>query len=74
MPEFFGPEALRLNATFGDGTPISGEALDMVRKGTWAEATRFDWQAGHFLEIDNMLVAHGRMPFQGPRRVLVAMA
>jgi hypothetical protein len=69
-----GADALPLNATFGDGSPIPGEMLDIVRKSSWAEATAFDWQVGDFLVIDNMLVAHGRMPFEGARRVLVAMA
>ena len=68
------PDALPLNATFGDGTPIPTEMVDVIRKVSWSEATAFDWQDGDFLVIDNMLVAHGRMPFEGPRSVLVAMA
>jgi alpha-ketoglutarate-dependent taurine dioxygenase len=72
--EILGPDALPLNATFGDGGPIPDEMLDAVRQTSWSEATAFDWQVGDFLVIDNMLVAHGRMPFEGPRRVLVAMA
>jgi alpha-ketoglutarate-dependent taurine dioxygenase len=72
--ELLGADALPLNATFGDGTPIPAEMLDIVRKSSWAEATAFDWQVGDFLVIDNMLVAHGRMPFEGARSVLVAMA
>ncbi len=34
----------------------------------------FAWQAGDVLMLDNMLVAHGRSTFQGPRKVVVAMA
>jgi hypothetical protein len=33
-----------------------------------------DWVAGDVLLIDNVLVAHGRRPFEGSRRVLVAMS
>jgi hypothetical protein len=29
---------------------------------------------GDILMVDNMLVAHGREPFSGPRKILVAMA
>jgi hypothetical protein len=72
--ELVGPDALPLNATFGDGLPIPKEMMDVIRESSWSEATMFDWQVGDFLVIDNMLVAHGRMPFEGPRRVLVAMA
>jgi alpha-ketoglutarate-dependent taurine dioxygenase len=37
-------------------------------------AVCFAWQKGDLLMVDNMLVAHGRAPFTGPRRILVAMA
>ena len=72
--EVLDPDALPLNATFGDGSPIPTEMIDVIRKISWSEATVFDWQEGDLLVIDNMLVAHGRMPFEGDRRVLVAMA
>lgn len=34
----------------------------------------FPWQTGDVLMLDNMLTAHAREPFQGPRKVVVAMA
>jgi hypothetical protein len=34
----------------------------------------FTWSAGDILMLDNMLTAHGRMPYNGPRKVLVGMA
>jgi alpha-ketoglutarate-dependent taurine dioxygenase len=34
----------------------------------------FPWRAGDVLAIDNVLVMHGRKPFTGHRRVIVAMA
>lgn len=34
----------------------------------------FPWQRGDVLMLDNLLVAHSRNPFVGPRKIIVAMA
>jgi alpha-ketoglutarate-dependent taurine dioxygenase len=69
-----GEHGLPRDARFGDGRPIPVEQLDHVRAAYLAEQTTFGWEAGDVLALDNMLVAHGRTPYEGPRRVLVAMA
>ncbi|HSF42712.1 MAG TPA: TauD/TfdA family dioxygenase [Thermoanaerobaculia bacterium] len=61
------------NAVFGDDTPIEDWMLDEVRETTRREIRLFPWQQGDFLMVDNMLVCHGRMPFKGPRKILVSM-
>lgn len=62
------------NAFYGDGTPIEADALDEVRR-VYREATvTFPWQRHDLLMLDNMKFAHGRNPFKGNRRILVAMA
>lgn len=61
-------------ATFGDGSPIDPEMLDAIRATTKELIVRFPWQQGDLLVTDNMLVAHGRMPFVGPRKILVSMS
>lgn len=58
---------------YGDGESIEDSVLDDVRAAYAAETVREPWQEGDVLLIDNMLVSHGRDPYQGPRRVLVAM-
>ncbi|MET9686098.1 TauD/TfdA family dioxygenase [Streptomyces coeruleorubidus] len=58
---------------YGDGESIEDAVLDEVRAAFDAETVREPWQQGDVLIIDNMLVSHGRDPYQGPRRVLVAM-
>lgn len=67
------PELPR-NAYYGDGTPIEDVVLEEIRQIYREESTSFLWQAGDVLLVDNARVAHGRMPFSGPRRVVVAMA
>jgi alpha-ketoglutarate-dependent taurine dioxygenase len=59
---------------YGDGAPFESEALDHIRDVFARTEERVRWRAGDVLLLDNMLVAHGRRPYQGPRRVLVSMA
>jgi alpha-ketoglutarate-dependent taurine dioxygenase len=62
------------NAYFGDGRPIPPETITAVDK-AYAEASlALPWQPGNILIINNMLTAHGREPFTGTRRILVAMS
>ncbi|WP_447980432.1 TauD/TfdA family dioxygenase [Candidatus Nitrospira bockiana] len=69
-----GEEDLPRNVYYGDGAPLESSVLDEIRSVYDDLAVRFPWQEGDLLMVDNMLVAHGRMPFRGPRRILVAMA
>jgi alpha-ketoglutarate-dependent taurine dioxygenase len=72
--ELCGADGLPRNVYFGDGTPIEDGLLDEIRAVLAAEQVVFPWRAGDVLMLDNMLVAHAREPFSGPRKVLVAMA
>ncbi len=67
-------DELPQSVTFADGSPIPAEYVTQVRDRGLALAVDVDWQEGDLLVIDNVLVAHGRRPFTGPRRVLVAMS
>jgi amino acid adenylation domain-containing protein len=64
---------LPVNATYGDGTPLEDEALAAVRAAYQEATIAFPWQEHDLLLMDNMLMAHGRRPFGGPRRIVVAM-
>lgn len=62
------------NAYYGNGDEIEPAVLDAIRQAYASETVKFMWQAGDVLLLDNMLVAHGRMPFDGDRKMLVGMA
>jgi len=73
MLALFGEENLAYNTCYGDGTPIEDSVVADIRAAYRQETIEFPWQHGDILMLDNMLVAHGRNPFVGPRKVLVAM-
>jgi len=70
----FGDEALPNQTYYGDGKPIPPAVLEELRAAYLAEKTMFPWREGDVLMLDNMLCAHGREPFEGPRQVVVGMA
>ena len=71
--ESFGEERLPRQARYGDGAPIEAAELEEVRRAYRETAVDVDWQTGDVLVLNNMLVAHGRRPYSGPRRILAAM-
>lgn len=73
LVELFGPEHLPRNVCYGDGSPIEDEVMEEIGRVYEACAVRFTWQKGDVVMLDNMLVAHARDPFQGERKICVAM-
>ncbi|MCU0533544.1 MAG: TauD/TfdA family dioxygenase [Hydrococcus sp. Prado102] len=67
-------EDLPRNAFYGDGSPIESSVIEEINSIYQKEAITFPWKEGDILMLDNMLVAHGRKPFVGTRKVLVGMA
>lgn len=61
------------HATLGDGTPFTLAQLNQIHEVIDGATVRFRWQRGDLLLVDNLLITHGRMPFKGERRILVAI-
>lgn len=68
-----GIDSLPRNVYYGDGTPLEDEVVEEIGLLYERTAVRFPWQEGDLIMLDNMLVAHARDPFVGPRKIVVAM-
>jgi alpha-ketoglutarate-dependent taurine dioxygenase len=74
MLRTFGEDGLPRNTYYGDGSPIDPADLDVIRRVYREESIAFRWQDGDIAMLENLLVAHGRRPFCGPRKLVVGMA
>lgn len=72
--ERYEEEELPRTACFGDGSRIEAAMLDEIRDAYHQEEIIFTWETGDVLMLDNMLMAHGRKPYSGARKILVGMA
>lgn len=73
-PETSGEATLGNHVVFGDGREIDTADLQCIRDTSRQCEVLFPWHAGDVMVVDNILAMHGRKPFTGPRRVIVAMA
>jgi hypothetical protein len=69
---FLADEERGTQVTFGDGSPIPPDWIRHIQDVIWDHLVFFPWRQGDVLAIDNRIVAHGRMPFKGPRQIMVA--
>ncbi|QLE49536.1 amino acid adenylation domain-containing protein [Nostoc sp. C057] len=70
----FGDKKLPRNVYYGDGTPIEDSVIAEINEVYQQSQTSFTWQKTDILMLDNMLTAHGRNPYIGSRKLVVAMA
>lgn len=61
-----------MHATYGDGGEISTESVKHLIETIWSHLVIEPWHQRDVLAIDNRSTGHGRLPFAGPREVLVA--
>jgi alpha-ketoglutarate-dependent taurine dioxygenase len=69
----FGEEGLPYNTYYGDGERIETDVVEAIRQAYRDETIVFTWRDGDVLMMDNMSFAHGREPYEGERKVAVAM-
>ncbi|WP_375509763.1 condensation domain-containing protein [uncultured Nostoc sp.] len=69
----FGEQKLPRNVYYGDGTPIEDSVIAEINEVYQQSKISFPWHQGDILMLDNILAAHGRYPYIGQRKVVVAM-
>jgi alpha-ketoglutarate-dependent taurine dioxygenase len=69
----FAEEDLPRTCYYGDGSPIEDADMVEINAAYQAEEISFPWQKGDIMLLDNMLVAHARNAYQGPRKIYVSM-
>lgn len=60
-----------MHMLFGDGSEIPKSYIRNIEETIWNNIVIYPWKKNDVLAIDNLSTAHGRMPFEGKRQILV---
>jgi hypothetical protein len=63
-----------MHCTYRDGTESPREDLDVGRDVEWRHMVIEPWRRGEIVAIDNHSVSNGRLPYEGPQRIVVCWA
>lgn len=73
LNSLFSDQNLPRNCYYGDGTVIEDSVMASICEAYRELEVSFPWERGDVLMLDNILTAHGRNPYLGERKLLVAM-
>lgn len=71
--KIFSLEQMPRNCYFGDGSIISDDVMQHILDAYAQVEMDFSWVRGDVMVLDNILHAHARKPYEGDRKLLVAM-
>lgn len=63
---------LPMNCMFGDGSEIPSNYIKELIETIWSTIIIQKWEKSDLLLIDNLRIAHGRLPYKGNRNILVS--
>ena len=66
-------DQLPFDTFYGDGSAIDIDTLAVIASAFDRNKKIFNWEKGDVLLLDNMLMAHGRNPYKGDRKIVVSM-
>ena len=73
MEAIYEEDEMPRNCYYGDGSVIEDSVMEEILAIYEDLEISFPWRKGDVLLVDNMRVAHGRNPYVGERKLLVAM-
>lgn len=65
------PNEQSMHVTFGDDSPIPDEYVEHIEDVIWRNMVIQPWKKGDIICIDNFSTSHGRLPYYGPREIMV---
>lgn len=65
------PNEQSMHVTFGDDSPIPDEYVEHIQDVIWKNMVIHPWKKGDIICIDNFSTSHGRLPYYGPREIMV---
>ncbi|MFI5800322.1 TauD/TfdA family dioxygenase [Streptomyces sp. NPDC051677] len=74
LADVYGREGLPFNTSFGNGDEITEDIVQLINKVYDSVTIAELWRPGDVMLVDNLRTAHSRLPYDGAREVLVALA
>ena len=65
------PNDQSMHVTFGDDSPIPDNYVEHIEDVIWKNMVIQPWKKGDIICIDNFSTSHGRLPYYGPREIMV---
>ena len=73
LVDVYGQSGLPFNTAFGDGRQVTGAVVETINEAYARVTIAEPWRDGDVLIIDNIRMAHSRVPYEGAREVVAIL-